>query len=182
MEKLMKKAVIGVIVILAFYFIYRQIRFYYNTPIFIPFSARLNAHDLVLVVGESYHLRPQGINKRVSYSSTDFKIADVRFTGKVTAYRVGKAVINADVSGTKVQCMVTVIDINKSKVTIGVGKHETLEIEGINKTPDWKSNNKNVVTIDNDGEITGIGEGTTTISGEVAGKTLKCKVTVKKSY
>lgn len=176
---LMKRSVVLIIIIVISYLVYKQTRFYYNTPLFIPFSVRLNTSNLVLVVGESYSLKVQSINKRVSYSSTDFKVADVLFTGKVIANRVGIAVINVEVGDSKVKCKVTVIDINKSRVTIGVGKQEKLSIEGTDAKVTWSSRNSTVATIDEDGTVTGQLRGTTTVVGKVKGKTLKCVVTVE---
>lgn len=179
LNTLMKRSVIFLIIIVISYLVYKQTRFYYNTPLFIPFSVRLNTSNLVLVVGESYSLKVQSVNKRVSYSSTDFKVADVLFTGKVIANRVGMAVINVEVGDSTVKCKVTVIDINKSGVTVGVGRQEKLSIRGTGAKVTWSSRNSTVATVDGDGTVTGQVKGTTTVIGKVKGKTLKCVVTVE---
>lgn len=175
----MRVVVCFMIGILLVYVIYKKTRFYYNRPIFIPFSVRLNAYDLVLPVGDSYHLRVMNINKRVSFSSTDFKVADVRFNGKIVAYRTGTAIINVSVDDTIVKCKVTVIDLSQSSITIGVGKNTTLSVDGWNGSVLWSSKNTDVVTIEEDGVLTGRCKGKTVVIAEVNGKTLRCTVTVK---
>ncbi len=51
-----------------------------------------------------------GTNKRVSYKSSDFKVASVRFTGKVTARRKGTAIITVTQDDTRLSCKVTVTE------------------------------------------------------------------------
>lgn len=174
-----KKLICCIIMILIVYTIYKQTRFYYYEPIYIPFGSRLNKSELMLVVGESYRLRIIGINKRARFSSTDMKVADVRFDGNVTAYRPGTAIINVKMKKRAVQCRVTVIAINKSAVTISVGKQARLKIKGTGKKVVWSSMNKSVVEVEENGTLTGKCKGKTVVVGEVNEKKLKCTVTVK---
>lgn len=44
----------------------------------------------------------------------------------------------------------------------------------------WSSNKKKVAKVNKNGKITGVKAGKATITAKVDGKTLKCKVTVKK--
>ena len=74
-------------------------------------------------------------NKNVKWSSSDEKIASVSQTGKVTAKKVGTAVITvASVdSGVKATCKVTVkipvtkVKLNKKKLTLGLKEKITLK-------------------------------------------------------
>lgn len=177
----MKVAVILLIFIIVGNYIYKKTRFYYNDPIFVPFSERLNAEKVVMVVGETYTVRLVNINKRVSYSSSDFRVALVLFTGKVYARKVGTAVINVSFEGKTQKCFIRVIDISDKKKTVTVGSREKLKIRGAADGVKWKSENERVVSIDEEGIITGEGVGMAAVTGEVHGKTLRCQVTVKEN-
>lgn len=66
-----------------------------------------------MVKGEEFRLFVYGINKRVSYHSTNFRVAGVNFNGRVFAYQTGKAYIIAKVDNKELKCRVKVIDLNK---------------------------------------------------------------------
>lgn len=80
---------------------------------------------------------------------------------------------------------VTGISLNKTSTTLKVGSSETLTYtitpsNATNKNVTWSSSNTNVATVSN-GMITGINEGTATITVKTNnGKTANCVVTVKK--
>ncbi len=160
--------------------ILQQTRFYYYRPFFVPFSIRLNHQSVVLPVGDTVKLSVFGINKRVSYSSTDFKVAYVLFNGKVFAIRVGKAVINANVDGEKVQCLITVVDINKEKLSLRLKETYKLKIEGTNSTVSWSSTDTSVVKVDERGNVIAVGTGSATVTGKVEGAKLSCRIKVSK--
>lgn len=70
------------------------------------------------------------------------------------------------------------VKLNKSKITLEVGKTTTLKITGTKKKPTWKSSNKKVATV-NGGKVTAKKKGTATIAATVGKKKYTCKVTVK---
>ena len=73
----------------------------------------------------------------------------------------------------------TDVHLNKTKVTLYVGQSTTLKLSGA-KVKKWKSNDKNIATINKNGKVTAKKKGTTTIVATTKnGKTYKCKVTVK---
>lgn len=81
---------------------------------------------------------------------------------------------------------VTGVTLNKSSITLFVGKTETLiatvaPSDATNKNVSWSSNNTAIATINN-GVVTAIAEGTATITvtTEDGNKTATCEVTVKK--
>ena len=114
--------------------------------------------------------------------------------GLVTGLKEGTATIkvtssdNSEVSAT---CTVTVINqavesvsLNVSETTVSVGKTETLVAtinpeNASNKNVSWSSNNKSVATVEN-GVVTGVAEGTATITvtTEDGEHTATCTVTV----
>lgn len=81
---------------------------------------------------------------------------------------------------------VSTITLNKEKVTLIKGKKETLKATvkpdtALNKKVTWSSSNKDVATVSNNGEITALKEGKTTITAktEDRGKVATCEVTVQ---
>ncbi len=72
------------------------------------------------------------------------------------------------------------ITLSKKKLTVKVGKSKTLKVNDAEGTVKWSSNKKKVAKVNKNGKITGVKAGKATITAKVDGKTLKCKVTVKK--
>lgn len=181
LRKYMKITVIILIFIILANGIYRKTRFYFYRPFFIPFGERLNTDNLILVSGETYTIHLQNINKRVSYSSTDYRVAMVLFTGKVFARKPGNAVITVSFDEKESKCFVKVIDINRNKKSIKLGERYKLRIKGTNSKVKWKSENARIVAVDEEGIITGQSIGIAVVSGSVHGKTMRCQVTVKEN-
>lgn len=75
------------------------------------------------------------------------------------------------------------VKINATKKTIYVGTNYTLKVTGTTKYIMWKSSNKKVAKVSSKGVVTGIAEGTATITATVGSgsnnKKFTCKVTVK---
>ena len=157
----------------------------YNTSIFfrkninLPFSLHLNKQDIVMIKGEDYRLFVYGINKRVSFSSTNFRVAGVNFNGRVFAHQTGKAIIVAKVDGKSLKCRVRVIDISKDKLSLKVGDNYSLKIKGWNGLTSWKSSNKSVATVNKFGKVQAKNKGRTVITAKIKGKVVKCIVNVK---
>lgn len=71
------------------------------------------------------------------------------------------------------------VKLNKTKTTLYVGQSTTLKLSGA-KVKKWKSNDKNIATVNKNGKVVAKKKGTTTIVATTKnGKTYKCKVTVK---
>ena len=72
------------------------------------------------------------------------------------------------------------VKLNKTKLTLEVGKTATLKLKGA-KVKKWSSSNKKVVTVSSKGKVKAKKAGTATIKAKAKnGKIYKCKVTVKK--
>lgn len=96
------------LVILISYLIWPYTRFYYKKEVFRSFSYRLNKESVTLKVNKRCRIYVTNINKRVSYSTTDFKVAGVNQLGIVYAKKKGTAVIRVKVEGEVLKCKVIV--------------------------------------------------------------------------
>ena len=162
----------------------------------------LNQSSISIIKGKTYQLsasiQPSGAsNRNVTWSSSNSNIATVSSSGKVSAKAAGTATISVTTKdGSKTaKCTVTVknepikvtgVSLNRSQITLFVGKSENLTAavkpsNAANKGITWQSSNTNVATVDSGGRITARAEGTATITVKTNdnGKTAKCTVTVK---
>lgn len=115
-------------------------------------------------------------NKYVSWSSSDERVAAVDSRGNVTALSSGRATITFDpVGGPLLFCSVTVehieptgISFKESVVSVSEGKQKTLAYtlspSGASASVKWKSSDENVVKVSSTGTITGVSEGSATIT------------------
>ena len=70
------------------------------------------------------------------------------------------------------------VKLNKTKLSVEVGRSYTLVISGTKDNVAWSSSDKNIATVDKSGIVTGVKKGTVTITATVGGKAYSCKVTV----
>ena len=78
---------------------------------------------------------------------------------------------------------VSSVELDKTSIRINVGNMETLVAtvkpdNATDKTVTWTSSDNATVTVDEAGKITGIKEGTATITAKASNKTAECKVSV----
>lgn len=178
-QQLMKLIIVILIILIVLKYFYQNSSLYYRKLFYLPFSLHLNEHDLYMIKGEEFHLFVYGINKWVSFSSTNFRVADVNFNGRVFAYNTGKAFIIAKVDGKKLKCRVHVIDINKHKIRLSVGETYRLKIRGTNSFVRWSSKDKDIAKVSMFGKVTAKQPGKTIIYAKVKGKKLKCEIIVE---
>ncbi len=76
-------------------------------------SVKLNKKRATLEIGASISLKLTGAEGKVTWKSSDKKIASVSKKGKVTAKAEGTATITATCGTEKYTCKVTVVDSNK---------------------------------------------------------------------
>jgi uncharacterized protein YjdB len=138
----------------------------------------LNRNDIYLKKGEEFHLYVVALNKRVSFTSTDFRVAGVNFNGRVYAYQTGDCFILAKVDDRILKCRVQVMDINKSHLTLKSGRSKRLDIRGAGAFVRWKSSNPDIVSVSMFGRVKGKSKGKAIIYGRINGKTFTCEVKV----
>lgn len=72
------------------------------------------------------------------------------------------------------------VKLNKTKLTLEIGKTATLKLKGA-RVKKWSSSNKKVATVSSNGKVKAKKAGTAIIKAKAKnGKTYKCKITVKK--
>lgn len=177
-----KGIIIFIAIILIVHLIFENSSIYYKTRNFIwrkNHIMHLSTTDLYLVKGEEYHLKLIALNKRVSFSSTDFRVAAVFLHGRIQALQPGKCFILAKVDKKVLKCRVHVLDINKETMTLKVGASKRLSIRGTNSFVRWDSTNPRVASVSMFGTVKAKKKGNTIIYATVKGKTLKCVVRVK---
>ncbi|MDE5778342.1 MAG: Ig-like domain-containing protein, partial [Lachnospiraceae bacterium] len=136
-------------------------------------------------------------NRKVTYKSSDKKIATVTGKGVIKGKKAGNAKITvtskkdskkkATVKVKVVKGKVTGIQLNKTSATLTVGDTVKLKADvktsrGGRKDVAWTSSKEKVATV-NKGTVTAVGAGETTITVKAAdgsGKKAACKVMVKK--
>lgn len=165
-------------VFLIVYIIVENSSIYYRSSLTLPFTLHLNKQDIYMIKGEETHLSVFGLNKRVAYHSTNFRVAGVNFNGRVFAYRTGKAFIIAKVDGKELKCRVHVIDINKESIYLKRGQAEHLKIVGTSSFVSWKCKKTEIASVNLFGRVRAINKGTAVITAKVKGRTLRCTVNV----
>lgn len=176
--RLYKYIIILIAIIIILNYSYQNSSLFYRKSFVLPFSVHLNERDLYLVKGEEFKLSVFTINKRVSFASTNFRVAGVNFNGRVFGYDTGKAFIIARVDDKELRCRVHVIDLNRKVISLTENETFRLRLKGSNALVRWKSSNKEVVRVSMFGKVKAISKGNATIYAKVKGKTLKCKVYV----
>lgn len=78
------------------------------------------------------------------------------------------------------------VSLSNVELSLKVGEYKTLTAtikptNATDKSIKWSSSNTSVATVDSNGKITAIGEGSTIITVSVGDKTAKCKVTVEEN-
>jgi len=80
---------------------------------------------------------------------------------------------------------VSSVSLDKTSLSLTEGESATLAAtvkpdNATNKTVSWSSSNASVATVDANGKVTAVAEGTATITAKAGDKTATCTVTVKK--
>ncbi len=151
-----------------------------------------------MVKGETFQLSatitPADAEKKVTWKSSNEKVAKVNAKGKVTAQKAGTAKITAVTeNGKRAVCKVTVVSkavktikvtLNKKRSTLNAGEKLQLTAK-LNpaKSTDaltWKTSNKKVAKVDKNGVVTAQKPGKASITVQTKnGKKAVCEIVVK---
>ncbi len=145
---------------------------------------KLNKKNITVTVGKKVKLKVKNAGKKkISWKSSNKKIATVSKKGVVKAKKIGKTIVTAKIGKKAYKCRVTVTGgLNKTSVKLNKGASTTLKFNGTKKTVKWRSSNSSVVSVKQTGrgkaKITAKKAGNAKIIAKANGKTYTCKVTV----
>lgn len=151
----------------------------------------LNKTSVTMYQKQSCKLKAEfkGKKKKVTWKSSNPSVAVVTKNGKITAKRKGRVVITATVGKTKKKCKIKVlaptIKLNKKSAVIYTNKSPKtitlkVNVKGASHKVKWASTKKSVATVSG-GKVKAVKPGTAIIKATANGKTVTCKITVKKA-
>lgn len=144
--------------------------------------------------GKTYTLKPTldpiTSQEKVTYSSSNTKVATVSSKGVITGKAAGTAKITVKSGSKKVTVTVKVTKVKTKKLsgvpsskTVKKGKTFTIKASVTPKNSDekviYKTSNKKIATVTSKGVVKGIKKGTATVTVQSGSKKQTCKVTVK---
>ena len=161
-------------------------------------EVKLNPNKLSLSVGSYEQIKAliypeNATNRNLTWKSSDSSIVTVDSNGVVKALKEGTATITVtSANGKEVICVVTVknaevekVVLNNTKTNVDVGSSVKLNASvlpenAVDKKIIWTSSDESIAIVDSNGNVTGIKEGTVTITAtSTNGKKETCVVTVK---
>lgn len=148
-------------------------------------ATSVTKNKLTLAVKKShtlkYELKPFTTTQKVTFKSSNKKIAKVTSGGKITAVAPGKATITMSSGSKKVKITVTVPGITNLKSSVSVKRNKTVTLKpkayGISGKITYTSSNTKIATVTEKGKLKGIKKGTAKIT--VRAGTFAKTVTVK---
>lgn len=141
-------------------------------------------------LASSIAVTPVTSKEKVTYSSSNKKVATVSSKGVIKAKKAGTAKITVKSGKKKVVVTVKVTGVKTTKLSgvpatkkIAKGKSFKIKAAATPKNTDekitFKSSNKKVATVTSKGVVKGLKKGTATITVQSGSKKMTCKVTVK---
>lgn len=146
----------------------------------------LTNYNKTLKIGQSFFLAAISTSgKRITWKSSNSRVAAVNTYGRVTAKKAGTCKITAKTSGAEASCHITVqkttVTLSASTVTMENGAVFRLAGTTSNRSAiTWKSSRPSVAAINDNGTIEAQKVGETVITASADGTKKTCRVTVKK--
>ncbi len=145
----------------------------------------LNKSKATAYAGKSYTLKATtSYRTKISWKSSNTKIATVDSKGMIKLKKAGKVTISATAFGKKVNCVLTVknptLKVSKASVSIYRKKSYTVKATAVpGGKVSWSSSNKAIATVSSSGKITGMKKGTAYVYAKIHGLKKTIKVIVK---
>lgn len=150
----------------------------------------------VLRVGETVQLNAMGedaVGQTVTWKSSNEKVATVDASGLVTSVAVGETTIIAACAGVQYAVTITVnpplnpsVAITTASFELNVGSTRTVNVTltdmGKDAVVSWSSSDESVATVDSNGKVTAVAEGTATITATCNGIDDSITVTVNRVF
>ena len=155
----------------------------------------VNTRKIALVQGDVFQLvssiTPFTSKDKLSYKTSNKKVATVSKNGKITAKKAGKATITVKAGKKSVKVTVYVagvkttdLSVNTTQLNLKVKKKATIKAyvtpKNTSETVTYKTSNKKVATVDKKGKVTARKAGTATITVTSGSKSVKVNVAVTK--
>ena len=142
------------------------------------------ASDLIIVKGMTQSagatVSPANTTDKIRYYSDNKSVATVSSKGKIKARKPGNATITVSVGDAQeAYISVSVVDLNKTSLTMEQYDAEDLWVEGIDQNVKWSSSNPAVARVEN-GSVVARRVGNCTITASLDGVKLYCKVRVNR--
>lgn len=144
-------------------------------------AVSLSTKSVKLIIGEEELVLLEGAdNDNVKWSSSDSKVAKVT-DGVIRGMSKGTATVTAKYKNKSYKCNVTVSQyrIDRESSSVMVGNRLKLSLLGWSGKRSWRTSDKSVATVSEDGILRGVSEGTARISVVFNKKQLSFNVTVK---
>lgn len=128
---------------------------------------------------------PADSTDTVSFSSADETVVSVDAMGNVTAAAPGQTMITVSCGGCRVEVSVTVaksLSFSEDQLSFDkVGQTQQLKIDGAAAEDfiDWTTTDRSVATVDEDGKVTAVGNGSCKVLATIADVTLSINVKVE---
>lgn len=161
------------------------------TGISVPDSVTLSMGDNINASIEATVTPEDATDVVIEYSSSDEAIATVDNTGYITAIAAGETDVTAIIADTGLEATCHVIvtpaiesmDMSKSFMTMKPGETGTLSVAVSPEDADisgmtWTSTDEAVATVDQEGNVTAVADGTATITATIGNTSATCDVTV----
>ena len=101
-----------------------------------------------------------------------------RYAGKGLAWTLASAMVLGGLQGAGIQAAAKP-KLNRTKVTLSVGKSVTLKVKRAKKNVKWSTSNKKIAKVTAKGKVKAVAPGTAKITAKTGSVKLVCKVTVK---
>ena len=171
------------------------------TPDPAPTVLTLSQVSVDMTVGNSVVLSASGA-ENIEFSSGDESVATVTEDGTLQAVGAGTTVVTAKSGEQSATCQVTVeeptqpetpttpttptnkelvlqsIYGTKGDISISAGESAPMEVVGTESAVTWSMADPTIATVDENGTVTGVASGTTTLTATVDGQTLTCIIRV----
>ena len=136
------------------------------------------AKKVVMVVGQKTTIKTP---VKMTFKSSNPKVAAVNSNGKVTAKAKGNATVTAKTSKVTWTYKIKVEKpkLSNTRLSVYTKTSKQLKLKGTSRKVTWSSSAPSVVSVNKKGKITARRTGKATITAKVNGVKYKCKVTVK---
>ncbi|MDO5291227.1 MAG: Ig-like domain-containing protein [bacterium] len=140
---------------------------------------KLNHKSVTMTSGKTTTLKVSGTKSKVTYKTSNKKIATVTSKGVVKGVKKGSTNIKVKVGKDTYTLPVKVEapSISKSSISLKKGNTYTLKLNGTNRNVSWSTNNSKVATVSK-GKVTAKAVGQAIITAKVNDKSYTCKVVV----